>query len=242
MKTLQVGDVFPTNEGDSVTVIDITNNRRITVKYNDVHGHVVNKALDCLNKGRLKNPHRPSVYNIGYTGVGPHVTSIGGTHTNTYRVWKDMLKRCYCPKYHHTRPSYIECTVSLDWHNFQIFADWHVNNLFNFPNYQLDKDIIHENNKVYSANTCVLVPSTINNLFSERTSPDYNLPTGVRFKSGRYTAYLSGNLIGVFSSAEHAHHAYCVAKKESIYGLMYTYKYAVDIRVYYALYALANTL
>ena len=77
-----------------------------------------------------------------------------------YRVWKDMLTRCYSDKYQEKRPTYIGCTVTEEWLTFSVFKDWMEKQ--NWKGNQLDKDILFEGNKVYSAETCVFVTGMVN--------------------------------------------------------------------------------
>ena len=61
----------------------------------------------------------------------------------------------------------MDCSVYEGWHNFQNFAKWYEDNYYEIEEEQmhLDKDILVKGNKVYSPDTCVFVPETINGLF-----------------------------------------------------------------------------
>ena len=76
MKTLQVGDVFPTCQGGSVTVIAIVDNCNITVKHNDRYGYVHSVRLGNLNNGQVKNPYHPNVHGVGYMGLGSYLSRV----------------------------------------------------------------------------------------------------------------------------------------------------------------------
>ena len=71
-----------------------------------------------------------------------------------YSAWKSMLKRCYSSKYQDKRPTYKGCSVSDEWLTFSVFKVWMEKQ--DWEGKQLDKDLLFEGNKIYSADTCVL--------------------------------------------------------------------------------------
>ena len=77
-----------------------------------------------------------------------------------YRVWKHMLMRCYSTKYQERKPTYKGCSVSEEWWRFSNFRRWMEKQ--EWKGMQLDKDILFEGNKVYSAETCVFVSGALN--------------------------------------------------------------------------------
>ncbi|HZK23819.1 MAG TPA: hypothetical protein VFC74_00325 [Oscillospiraceae bacterium] len=77
-----------------------------------------------------------------------------------YSTWASMLSRCYSAKAQKKRPTYAGCTVSEDWHTFSKFKSWMEKQ--NWEGNQLDKDLLFEGNKLYSADTCVLVTPMVN--------------------------------------------------------------------------------
>ena len=77
-----------------------------------------------------------------------------------YQSWIGMLKRCYSPKYPDRNPTYRCCSVSKEWLRFSNFKMWM--ECQDWEGMQLDKDILFEGNKVYSANTCVFVTQMVN--------------------------------------------------------------------------------
>lgn len=77
-----------------------------------------------------------------------------------YRSWADMLKRCYSAKHKKNRPTYSGCSVSEEWLTFSNFRAWMATQ--DWEGKQLDKDLLFEGNKVYSAESCVFVTQTVN--------------------------------------------------------------------------------
>lgn len=117
---------------------------------------------DCIRLGKVWDRLSPSVYGIGFVGVGPYNARVGGKSTRAYRVWEAMLQRCYCKFVHKIRPTYVGCSVLPRWHNFQLFCE-DIQKLRGFDKwsvdtkYQLDKDILIEGNKIYGPATCMFV-------------------------------------------------------------------------------------
>ena len=81
----------------------------------------------------------------------------------SYYAWKAMIKRCYTNNY----KSYSETYVCEEWHSYENFEKWYDDNYWECGNekMELDKDILSENNKVYSPSNCIFVPQRINLLF-----------------------------------------------------------------------------
>ena len=77
-----------------------------------------------------------------------------------YRVWNSMLQRCYSYKFQERNPTYKGCSVSEEWLTFSAFKCWMEKQ--DWEGKQLDKDILFEGSKVYSAETCVFVSSSVN--------------------------------------------------------------------------------
>lgn len=83
-----------------------------------------------------------------------------------YRVWTSMLARCYSPKYQEKQPTYKGCSVSDDWLTFSNFKSWMETQ--DWEGKQLDKDLLFEGSKIYSAETCVFVTQTVNKFTTDR--------------------------------------------------------------------------
>ena len=82
-----------------------------------------------------------------------------------YQAWVGMLKRCYSAKSLERNPSYIGCTVFKEWHIFSNFREWMEN--LDWEGKQLDKDVLFEGNKIYSADTCVFVSPLVNSFTND---------------------------------------------------------------------------
>lgn len=154
-----------------------------------------------------------------------------------YNVWRGMIDRCFDEKVKNTKKalSYKDASCCEEWLSFENFYDW-LSNQENFDKWltgnrwNLDKDIIIKGNKVYSPETCCLVPNYVNVLFTKSSATRGDLPIGVHYNKGRYIARVSmrGNddrctdsgryrkHLGGYSSPEEAFMAYKKEKEEHI--------------------------
>ena len=83
-----------------------------------------------------------------------------------YQVWASMLMRCYSTKYQDKYPTYKGCSVSEEWLTFSNFRRWM--EAQDFEDKQLDKDLLFEGNRVYSAESCVFVTRVVNMFTTDR--------------------------------------------------------------------------
>lgn len=103
---------------------------------------------------------------------------VNGKAINSYAVWRSMLCRCYSSYYHGEKPTYIGCSVCDEWKYFTNFKNWYDENYV--EGFVLDKDILIEGNKVYSADTCRFVPPYLNSLLTDHRNARGEFPIGVR--------------------------------------------------------------
>lgn len=185
-----------------------------------------------------------------YVGVG----FLGGetysiynkdkTLNKTYKVWYDMLRRGYEDKYKRKHPTYKDCTVCEEWHNFQNFAKWYEDNYYEVGDEVmcLDKDILVKHNKIYSPEYCIFVPQTINKIVELRSNNRGDMPVGVynHKKQGLIvqcsSPYSSNRYLGTFKDKEEAFLTYKYYKEGVIKRLADDYKDKIPQILYKALY------
>lgn len=160
-----------------------------------------------------------------------------------------MLTRCYNHKYHETHPTYINCNVSEEFHNFQNFGAWDKVNYYNVGNEKmcLDKDILVKHNKIYSSETCVYVPETINTLFVKRQNDRGESIIGTTPKNGKYEAQCwlinpetgksKKKHLGCYDTQEKAFEVYKYYKEKNIKVVADYYKKLIPQKLYNALYS-----
>ncbi len=188
-----------------------------------------------------KDRYEPSVHGVGYVGVGRFKAFENGDDTYEYKKWRAMLRRCYCEKSLGKYPTYKGCTVHPDWHNFQVFAEWLSSNEFYELGYELDKDLLSNGSKVYSKDTCSLVPMEINRLLVNSESNKGLFLIGVYYneKASKYGSRIRVNgkreHLGFFDCQEQAHQAYVDAKKAYVKKTAIDWRDRIDVRVFDAL-------
>ena len=182
---------------------------------------------------------RKLVCGVGVYATGEYVSYVDDKISKEYNLWATMLKRCYSEKYHVNGPSYIGCSVSEGFKEFQVFAAWSSKQIgFGAAGFQLDKDIIFKGNKVYSEETCVFVPREINLLLAPRVRNRGKNPPGVcEHACGKFRAKLNDRYLGLFSTPDAAFAAYKVAKEAHIKVVAEQFKHQIDERAYAALMA-----
>lgn len=238
---IKAGDVFKTNQGCSCTVISYESRISVLIEFNDKHKHRLVVRAKHLASGYIKNPYHPSVRGKGFIGVGDFKAYHNKKVTDEYKRWSSMFRRCYSKIEEKRRSSYSDCEVHEDWFDFQNFASWLTANKYYKDDYQLDKDLLVLGNKVYSAETCCLVPTQINNLLLDKKSKPKELPIGAKEdgRSGRFVAAMSINAqnhhIGSFDTPKAAHKAYVAAKELHVKRIAKEWQGRIDERVYEAL-------
>jgi hypothetical protein len=175
-------------------------------------------------------------------GVGVYSKCEYDSSSRPYRIWYDMLKRCYNEKCQEAQPEYIGVTVHPAFHKFVDFVTWGKEQKgFGVPCNRLDKDILLKGNKVYSPDTCIFVHHEINTLFTKSNAVRGDLPIGVYFskQTGRYVAKVSidgvQTRLGFYDSPEAAFESYKKAKEAYIKVVAERHSASLDSRAYHAL-------
>lgn len=172
---------------------------------------------------------------VGTASKGTYPIWLGDKQSREYRIWYGMLDRCYNPKTWAKRPNYIDCIVCDRWLDFQNFAH-DVNNMIGWNEkdkeglyYELDKDILIEGNKVYSPETCLLVPRIINQWGCVR---EYNRKPQ---KNGRYRVQYhlwdKQLQVGYVDTLEEARHIYSIKKQDTLIEYVLYYRDTLDKRL-----------
>lgn len=158
------GSIWKTNNYGDVKIIGKSEEKnKLICEFKD--GTILHFRVGDIKTGRLKNPNQPSIYGIGFLGIGESKTKIGKKITKEYNCWRGMIRRCYDKKTQIKNPTYVDCMVDKRWHNFQNFCkdivqlegykEWKSN--VKSGEYALDKDIKIKGNKIYSKDTCKFV-------------------------------------------------------------------------------------
>jgi len=225
-----IGSTYRTNEGYSLKVIDGGSKPNyVTVQIED---WITEKTMGNIKKGNVKYPFHPSVCGIGFYGTEEILDKFA------YQKWVDMLKRCYDSKTQVEHPSYIGCSVDIEWHNFSTFAKWIKKYYPRGGNrYDLDKDIRVQGNKIYSSSNCILVPTYLNSFMTNGRSTNTSGYVGVSWhkKNERWIARINLDkkaiILGGFKCIRTASRAYVEARAIEAKRLRdyYSFDYPKDI-------------
>lgn len=232
-KIERVGEIYINNQGCELEIIEYFNSRNCTIKFEG--GVILKNIVYCnIKSGEVLNPFYGSVHSVGYLGCLDYKKLISENKI-AYRVWVDVIKRGFCDKFKNKRPTYKDVTVCEEWHNFQNFAEWFRKNYT--EGWELDKDIICSDCKIYSPETCCFVPHEINMLFIKTDIKD--LPQGITQRScceGFYVYYSvevnNRKFIGFFKNLKEAIETYNLTKEKRIKEVAHKYKDRLSLKVY----------
>lgn len=143
---------------------------------------------------------KPTICGIGYKGE----LWVGDERDRVLQSrWSSILARCYNPNNKNYKNYGARgVTVSEDWFNFSNFKKWFLENNWDINSDErlvIDKDILSVGCKIYSKDTCLLVPHTINTIFAGlfKEYDSKNDKTGVsaiyKQNDGKYT-------VGIFNT------------------------------------------
>ena len=246
----RLGESKYNNDNELMKIIVYNNATDIVIEFQDKYKARVSTRYSNFKNGSVKNPYHKNKFG-GYYGQGKYKTKINEKHTEEYKIWHDMLRRCYDPYFLDKEPSYIGCSVCDEWLNFQNFAKWYEENYYKCNNERmhLDKDIICKGNKIYSPQNCCFVPQRINALFIKRDIDRGEYPLGVCKKPYDnsllcYCGILDENKkyrrihLGVFplNKPFQAFYTYKIFKENYIKQVADEYKDIIPQKLYEALY------
>jgi hypothetical protein len=238
----RVGEIYTNNQGDRMIIEKYINYEDVLIRFMD-YGNFVSVRYDNLVRGKVSNPYHRSVFGVGYLGEGKYKRTINGEISNIYSRWSKMIRRCYDENLHQKHPTYKDCSVYSQWHDFQNFAIWHEDNYYQIKGerMELDKDILVKGNKQYSPDTCIFVPHNINTLFVKANAIRGSYPIGVswnkekrKFESNYFNRGKRIKL-GYFNSVDDAFNTYKEHKENLIKQIANDYKLNIPEKLYIAM-------
>jgi hypothetical protein len=134
-----------------------------------------------------------------------------------YRVWQNMIERCYSVKMQRRCPTYKGFSVCDEWHQFTVFLAWMEKQ--DWAGKALDKDILKKGNKIYSPDVCIFVTKRVNQLLCDSAGSRSKHGVGVTKNHNKYLAAIGGKhkgYIGSFGTPEEANRAYRLEKVKII--------------------------
>nr|DAJ41339.1 MAG TPA: hypothetical protein [Caudoviricetes sp.] len=244
----RTGEENVNNFGSEMVIVECRKNNDIDVYFPEYDWTFKNATYQSFKNSLIKCPYEKRVYGVGYLGEGKYKSKENGKITRVYKTWQHMLERCYDEKYQKRQPTYKDCTVCEEWHNFQNFAEWYYNNYYKIEGQQmnLDKDILIKGNKVYSPETCIFVSQTINKLFIKRDGKRGDSVIGTSPVNGKYKVYCrlinpktgksKQEYLGYYDTQEKAFEIYKYYKEKNIKQVADYYKGQIPTILYNALY------
>ena len=228
----RTGEIGYNNFGSKMIITRYENARDLDVYFPEYDWTFKQVYYSNFKKGKIKCPYEPRYFGVGYLGEGKYKIVENGKHNKYYYIWRNMLQRCYDPKFHERYSTYKECEVEDYFLNFQNMCKWLDENYYEIEGETmcLDKDILHKGNKIYSRDTCVFVPQRINTLFVKSDKARGDNPIGVTPRSsGNYQAYCNNGYrklicLGTYSTKEEAFQVYKQYKEKIIKEVIDSYE------------------
>ena len=240
----RTGEINYNNFGSKMIISVYRNTRDIDVYFPEYDWTFKHSRYKNFKNSSIICPYERRFKGVGYLGEGKYKFRENNKETRCYHEWMKMLERGYGKLWKERHPTYKDCCVCEEWHNFQNFAEWYYNNYYsvNEERMEIDKDILYKNNKIYSPQTCIIVPQRINILFvkSDKIRGDY--PIGVhKHKNGTYVTQCDFNdsrkrYLGCYSTIEEAFNVYKMEKERYIKQVADEYKSYIPEKLYDAMY------
>jgi hypothetical protein len=153
-----------------------------------------------------------------------------------FETWKHIIERCHSEKSLKKWPTYIGVTVCEEWRSFMSFREWWLEN--HVDGWQIDKDLLTDNRQ-YSPDNCIYVPSWLNNFTTGCDAARGEFPIGVDYHKGsssfrsRCSNPANGKReeVAGFKTPEAAHLAWRARKLEYA-AQMKNEMDAIDARIY----------
>lgn len=225
----EIGKVYPTTRSGDIEILEYENYSKVLVRFKN-SGRKKYVGMKEVRGGNVLDRFLPHRGGVGIVGEGKYKSKNGNRYTREFGVWKDMIDRCYVRKEKFS--AYRDVDVCKEWHNFQNFAEWCVNQKsFNAVDdtgrtFTLDKDILRKGNRTYAPETCCFIPQEINTTLTLRRNHRGDSPLGVApmyIKTTGKTRYTSsvqtggkGSYLGSFDTPEGAFQAYKQVKENRL--------------------------
>jgi hypothetical protein len=231
---IKIGDVFKTNKSGNCTVMEYIDYNNVKIRFKDGTEKICNAG--ALRNGQVKNLNHPIIYGIAFIGVGNYSCKL---YPRIYNCWIQMLRRCYNETIRGVWPTYSACTVCERWWNFQNFAPDYLSMFGSALFWQIDKDLRIKGNKLYSPETCCLVPPQINTVLekSDASRGEFRIgvsPSGSKTNPYKAACNVEGKLkyLGSYKTEEEARLAYKAAKEAEFKRLGNLFKDDLDPEIY----------
>lgn len=168
-------------------IVEYIDNRNIVVEFQDEYKAKVRTSYGNFKRGIVRNPYYPTVYGVGISGSKYPIVE-NNRPAKEYDTWRSILGRCFDENIKKKQPTYTNVTCCDEWLNYETFYDWlhsqpNFDKWYNGKRWAVDKDILVKGSKIYSPETCCLIPQNVNCLFLKREAERGEYPIGVRYRN-----------------------------------------------------------
>lgn len=224
MKNNRLGEENFNNQGNLMRIVSYNSYADVVVEFQDEYKAKIHTSYYMFSIGNVRNPYHPNVYGVGAIG-NKYKIRKDGKQIKEYEAWHSMLCRSFDEKYKIKEPTYQGVTCCKEWLLFENFYEWihsqeNFDKWLNGKQWALDKDILVKGNKIYSPETCCLVPQNVNQLFFKRATSTH--PTGVHNNTQGFQAQCGNPFtgkyepLGTYKTIEEASYAYKTYKEDII--------------------------
>ena len=194
-KNQRLGEIKQDKQNCPIKIIEYNGAVDIIVEFQDEFKGRVHTTYKNFTNLEIKNPYYPSVFGIGITG-SKYPTKINRKHLIEYVAWHNIISRSYNQKEKKRSPTYKDVTCCKEWLLYENFYEWlhkqeNFDKWMNGNGWAVDKDILVKGNKIYSPETCCLVPQNVNLLFVKRKNNRGNFPIGIIKNGNGYRVHCS---------------------------------------------------
>jgi len=219
------GETATNHQGCLMKIVEYNRSDDIVVEFQDEYKGRVHTQYTSFKRGNVKNPYYPSVLGVGIIG-SKYPSKINNKETKEYSMWKGVIYRCFDEKTKEKQPTYKDAVCCKEWLLFENFYEWlHEQENFNKwcdNKWNVDKDIHVKGNKLYSPETCCLVPQNVNSLFINKANYRGSLPIGVKQSGNSFIARCSNPItknrdyLGSYGTSKSAFMAYKKYKEDLV--------------------------
>lgn len=214
------------NQGCLMKIVEYNSHNDMIIEFQDECKYRMHTQYCNFQNGNVKNPYYPSVYGVGITGL-KYPRSFNCRITKEYNSWFNILQRSFSENEKNRSPYYKDVTCCEEWFLFENFYEW-LHNQDNFDKWYsgkrwaIDKDIIVKGNKLYSPDTCCLVPQNVNCLLLKRDALRGEFPIGVKKRGDKFEANCGNPFtrkrehLGVYDTPEEAFLTYKIHRENYI--------------------------
>lgn len=202
--SVSIGDVITSKKDGDFEVIEKIPISKFKVRF-IATGYTTVSQYTKVKRGEVRDHLKPFKFGVGYKGEMAGNTKSDGKQKKSYELWHNMLLRCYYEKNESNgkHRTYNDVTVCDEWHNYSNFHKWFEDNYI--EGYQLDKDMLSGETKIYSPDTCCFISREANVDLKPRRSWLVSDPDGneVRIDNVRKFSQEQGFSAGTFTMMLH---------------------------------------